>query len=316
MWLNSPVVNYYRKYLNCYRTQVVIPSVLACGVFLVPTLLKFDYLSLISGIIIGLPLIFLTTGHGYLVKRLSNEEAEKHKNEITEYKNEIAENEKQLKTAKEITESAEAENRKACHNYDILRHLHEVTNRLVNEKRAYLSKSDLSPQQRFDKCVTLNLMALNFFYEIHSRGVDFRIIFFVPQGSFLKPYLWYNHKHITPKSMGDPSRFAIVYDFNSRERKVCECWRTKQITIVEDAQAEGIQVQHPGQEIYFKSMIAYPVINPDTNSITGIISIVADQPNFFKRNDMDYHRFIFEHFATRINFENSEYLKTSHWRSV
>lgn len=290
---------YYKKHLNTHRVQLAIPCVLASGAFALG-ILKDEIGSLWSVLIIGIVLIFFTSGHGYLHRKLSKTEADDYKKESENYK--------------EKAELAERISKRASYDNDLLRHLIKVTNKLVNLKRAKLSNT-LSPQQRFDFCVNYILTMLCEFYESHSKNVDFRIVFFVPApiGTYLIPYLWYNHNHIAPKSMGDKSRYPEIFAYNS-PRKVCESWRIKRTVIVEDAEKESISTVHHGQEAYFKSMIAYPIINPENNTVTGIISVVANNSNFFTREDLNYHNFIFEHFATRINFEYSEYLKSSNWR--
>lgn len=296
--------NLYKKHLNSYHIQVLIPSALASGTFVLGILKDLLYLEFL--IPAGILLILLATGNGYLHRILSKEESDDKRKEID--------------SLKERTETAEKDKDKVEYKHNLLTHLIDVTNRLVNLKRAEFSRTALSPQQKFDYCINLILSMLCEFYEIHSRAIEFRVVLFIPaqNSTHLIPYFCYNHRQVKPWSMGQtPAKIQQLFSYGSPQ-KVCLAWRTRSIVIVEDTDKEPFNYNHPGQERNLKSMLAYPIISPEDSSVTGVISIVANKPGFFQKDEEDYHRFIIEHFAARVNYEKSVYMRSgaTNWLGV
>lgn len=286
-----PPKEFYKKYLHYFRIQIAVPATYAFILFALPILQQADYIGIKTILSVGLLIVLLTSYHGYLINSLTNTEIDAYKEKVSEL---------QQKFNVSVNEN------------NIYRHLIEVTNRLVNEKRSILSSSGtLDPLDRFRICIYLNLMMLYEFYKIHSApGINFRIVYFIPSddNNHLIPLIWYNEKVRQPHSMGTPERYHEHFSFDS-DLKVCYSWRNKDIFIVEDADKERLKMSYPGQETYLKSMLTYPVLGIDS-SVTSIISFIADVPCFFKRENINYHRFVFDHFATRIIFEHDD-LQTS-----
>jgi hypothetical protein len=328
-----PCTNFYKQHLHSFKLQAGAPFTFLAGMYAIPLLYKGDIITLLPTILIGIGILFFSTVHIYLVKTLTTDEKQKLVEEIETLtdiydKGMLEAGEKYDRETNRLSDcinGIEVQLDRACYNRDIIRHLIKVTNHLVNWKRKTLLEEAPVPQERFDKCIDANLLMLNAFYRLHQPDVNFTIVLFVPSESpiiddrytsnkldkgeeYLIPYTWFNENYQAPVSVGNPANYPTYYS-RSSVRLVCRSWRAKDIIVIEDAEKEGYPTYHAKQKNYLKSMIAYPVLTPDTNEVRAVICFIANKPSFFKRsqNNIEFHRFIFDHVATRINLEFADF---------
>jgi hypothetical protein len=145
-----------------------------------------------------------------------------------------------------------------------------------------------------------------FEYFDKDRGASFRIRVIEVKNGLPESWFYFTPQSDAPTTTMDQLR-------NPQSSLTC-CLRNKRILVIEDLQREAKKgkramfVNFSDDPNESGSLICYPIVHGATNDIPYVITVMADINKYFRREETDYYKWIFKHFALRINLEHSLFL--------
>ena len=179
---------------------------------------------------------------------------------------------------------------------------------LIARKRNALEQKSAKTRAEFSaESIWKNLNMLYEFYthydETVPEAISFRVAFFTPtvDGSSLTAKFHHYADGKKPHYSGNSSLEREIFHREKSQTVAVRAWNTKGIEI---AECPGdIHYLYTGQDRFIKSMIAYPILTDEVDRVIGVITVCADSPGFFKKDEVSKHEEYIGEFALRISLE-------------
>lgn len=163
--------------------------------------------------------------------------------------------------------------------------------RIFKEKREIVTDPKSFMKNNSWEGIKDNLQMLYEFYQHYSNNpsLRFKIVFLVPSSDnmYLKPLFWYNPDQLPPDSYERENVQRERFHKTNSTSLAVKAWNSRRMEVAETE--SDLNYYHAGQEEVIKSMIAYPVNEPGTSKVKGIITVAANTSYFFKESEAKLH---------------------------
>ena len=179
----------------------------------------------------------------------------------------------------------------------------ECAKNLCNGKKLLTPSEVFAEITKPDIQIALLAQAVYLFFDgIDKKSVSFRVSVLEIKAGV--PSEWYTYYPVY-----SPPQTTIA-KLKQKRSTVSHCLRTRDVFVVEDLQIEadkvdGHFVSGSAQQEEEGSLVCYPVVNAFANDIPYVITVVADEKNYFLKRKKDLYKWFFKRFAIRIMLERN-----------